>query len=147
MWNQIKMHRVALTTTKMQLILRVRLPQKQLEVSRITSSTPAASMPRLPSIEVVTATIGRLLRAITAVATACTCIVPACTQVPLATISLAAAVLGVQFRPARSLHLLIPEDILVKVVTAGSQGRPKATLGRSWDRFDQVKKSADKADF
>lgn len=77
---------------------RVNLPLKLLiggEHILITSSTLATSMRRLPTVEVATAPIGRLLRTMTTVRTIWACIVPACTQVPIAAVRATATVLGV----------------------------------------------------
>ena len=81
-------------------ILPERLLLLHLEAFQITSSTPATSLRRLPTIEGPTAAIGRLLRTIASVATTCTCIAPLCTQVPISIIRATGEVLGV--RPAPS---------------------------------------------
>ena len=74
----------------------IKLQPMPLEVILITSSTPATSAPRRRTVGVATGSIGRLRRTITAIRTSCTCIVPACIQVPLiSTISTTASVLGV----------------------------------------------------
>ena len=70
------------------------------EVTRITSSTPATSIRRLPAIEGVTAAIGRLLCSITAIRTDCPCLARMSTQVPMTAVSTVATVLGVWYSKA-----------------------------------------------
>lgn len=77
-------------------ILQVKPPQLPLEAFQITSSTPATSIRRLPTIEALTATIGRLLRTVSAIATTCSCIVPTYAQVPITALRAADEVLGVR---------------------------------------------------
>ena len=61
-----------------------------------TSSTPATSLVRRRLIGVTTATIGRLLCTITAVATSYAWIAPMSAQVPVATLRTLASLLGVR---------------------------------------------------
>ena len=90
-------------------LLKVLTRLKLQELILITSSTPAASIRRPPSLEVAAASIGRLLRTIATIRTTWAWVVSACTQVPITLISTMASVLGVRYRPVLKLHPLIQE--------------------------------------